>query len=44
MIIASTSTIHGESYLDYLDPNDPSLTIEGYPAPIRVYVKATKKG
>ncbi len=32
-----------ESFLDYLDPEDPSRTIEGYPAPYRVYVKATKK-
>ncbi len=30
-----------ESLLDYLDPNDASLTIEGYPAPYRIYVKAT---
>lgn len=32
-----------ESFLDYLNPDDPSLTIEGYPAPYRVYLKATKK-
>jgi tRNA (mo5U34)-methyltransferase len=29
-----------ESYNDFLDPADPSLTLEGYPAPIRVYLKA----
>lgn len=30
-----------ESYSDFLDPSDPSLTIEGYPAPIRIFFKAT---
>jgi len=29
-----------ESYSDFIDPEDPSLTIEGYPAPWRIYVKA----
>lgn len=32
-----------ESYQDYLDPDDPTLTVEGYPAPYRVYLKANKK-
>ena len=30
-----------ESYRDFVDPHDPSLTVEGYPAPWRVYVKAS---
>ena len=30
-----------ESYADFIDPKDPNRTIEGYPAPWRVYVKAT---
>ena len=29
-----------ESYSDFIDPHQPQLTIEGYPAPWRVYVKA----
>ena len=32
-----------ESYADFLDPGDPSLTREGYPAPWRVYIRAHKK-
>lgn len=31
-----------QSLEDYLDPNDNTKTIEGYPAPKRVYVKAKK--
>ncbi len=31
-----------ESYQDYLDPDNPKLTVEGYPAPIRVYFRAVK--
>jgi tRNA (mo5U34)-methyltransferase len=27
---------------DFLDPNDSSKTVEGYPAPKRVYMKARK--
>ncbi len=30
-----------ESYNDFIDPENPALTVEGYPAPIRVFVKAT---
>ncbi len=30
-----------ESYNDFIDPQNPQLTVEGYPAPIRVYFKAT---
>ena len=32
-----------ESYDDFIDQNNPELTVEGYPAPIRVYIKARKK-
>lgn len=31
-----------ESYRDYLDPVDPTKTIEGYPAPWRVFLSAVK--
>ena len=31
-----------QSLEDFLDPNDNSKTVEGYPAPKRVYVKARK--
>ena len=37
-----TDWIEGESLENFLDPNDSSKTIEGYPAPKRVYVKLTK--
>ena len=33
-----------ESYSDFIDPHDPSRTAEGYPAPLRVFVKATNPG
>ena len=29
-----------ESYADFIDKTDPSLTVEGYPAPIRIYARA----
>jgi tRNA (mo5U34)-methyltransferase len=31
-----------ESYQDFIDKQNPGLTIEGYPAPQRVFFKATK--
>ena len=31
-----------ESYNDFLDPGDPSLTVEGYPAPYRVFLSGRK--
>ncbi|MCX6076893.1 MAG: tRNA 5-methoxyuridine(34)/uridine 5-oxyacetic acid(34) synthase CmoB [Campylobacterales bacterium] len=37
-----TSWIEGQSLEDFLDPNDSSKTVEGYPAPARVYVKLIK--
>jgi len=33
----------GMSLDDFRDPNDPTKTIEGYPAPKRAYLKARKK-
>ena len=30
-----TKWIHTETLKDFLDPDDPALTIEGYPAPVR---------
>ncbi len=32
-----------ESLSDFLDPTDPTLTIEGYPAPMRVAITAVKR-
>ena len=37
----STEWIFGESLNDFLDKNDSTKTVEGYPAPKRVYIKAT---
>ncbi len=37
-----TKWIDGESLGDFLDEHDDSLTVEGYEAPKRVYVKMTK--
>ena len=34
-----TEWILGQSLGDFLDSADPGLTIEGYPAPRRIYVK-----
>ena len=34
-----TEWIEGESLGDFLDPNDSTKTIEGYPAPKRVYIR-----
>ena len=31
-----------ESLADFLDPNDPTKTIEGYPAPLRAVLIARK--
>lgn len=32
-----------ESYEDFIDPENPHLTVEGYPAPCRVFLKGDKK-
>lgn len=32
-----------ESLEDFLDPEDPKKTVEGYPAPHRIYIKAVKR-
>ena len=37
-----TSWIEGQSLEDFLDKNDNTKTVEGYPAPARVYVKLIK--
>jgi len=37
-----TQWIEGESLKDFLNPNDSTKTVEGYPAPARVYVKLIK--
>ena len=37
-----TEWIDTQSLEDFLDPNDPQKTVEGYPAPKRVYIKALK--
>ena len=34
-----TDWIEGQSLEDFLSPDDPSKTVEGYPAPKRVYVR-----
>jgi len=36
-----TEWIEGESLGEFLDKDDPSKTVEGYPAPKRVYVRAS---
>ena len=37
----ATKWIEGESLGDFLDPDDQKVTVEGYPAPKRVYIKAS---
>ncbi|QFR49526.1 tRNA 5-methoxyuridine(34)/uridine 5-oxyacetic acid(34) synthase CmoB [Sulfurimonas lithotrophica] len=37
-----TEWIEGQSLEDFLDPEDETKTVEGYPAPQRVYVRLTK--
>ncbi len=37
-----TDWIDSQSLNDFLNPADPNLTVEGYPAPKRVYIKAIK--
>jgi tRNA (mo5U34)-methyltransferase len=37
-----TAWINTQSLEDFLDPDDPAKTVEGYPAPKRVYIKAVK--
>ncbi len=39
-----TEWIATQSLEDFLDPNDPDKTVEGYPAPKRVYIKVHKAG
>ncbi len=37
----ATEWMHFQSLVDFLDPNDPSKTMEGYPAPCRATLVAT---
>lgn len=37
-----TEWIYGESLENFLDPTNPERTIEGFPAPKRVYIKAKR--
>jgi tRNA (mo5U34)-methyltransferase len=37
-----TEWMEFESYEDYISPHDPALTVEGYPAPWRVFLSAVK--
>jgi tRNA (mo5U34)-methyltransferase len=37
-----TDWMHFESLADYLDPQNPNLTVEGHPAPIRAVLKARR--
>ncbi len=34
-----TEWMQFESYTDFIDPDNPALTVEGYPAPIRIFLK-----
>ncbi|MGE4296038.1 MAG: tRNA 5-methoxyuridine(34)/uridine 5-oxyacetic acid(34) synthase CmoB [Campylobacterales bacterium] len=38
-----TAWIEGESLEHFLDPGDPGKTVEGYPAPVRVYISARRR-
>jgi len=38
-----TEWIEGESFSDFLNPENQNETVEGYPAPKRVYIKTYKK-
>ena len=38
-----TAWIDGESLKDFLDPDDDEKTVEGYPAPRRVYIRTYRK-
>ncbi len=40
----STEWMTFESYTDFIDPQNPTLTVEGYPAPHRVFLRGWKKG
>jgi len=40
----STAWMTFESYKDFINPADPLLTVEGYPAPSRVFLRGWKKG
>ena len=37
-----TDWMHFESLADYLDPENPSKTVEGHPSPVRAVIRATR--
>ena len=37
-----TEWMEFESYEDFIDKDNPTRTIEGYPAPLRIFFKASK--
>ena len=38
-----TEWMEFESYADFINDQDPTLTVEGYPAPIRIFLRARKE-
>ena len=38
-----TEWMQGQSLADFLDPDNSELTVEGYPAPKRIYIRCYKK-
>ncbi|MDC1340277.1 DUF1698 domain-containing protein, partial [Oceanospirillaceae bacterium] len=38
----ATDWMNFHSLADFLDPNDPNLSAEGHPAPLRATIVATK--
>ena len=38
-----TEWMQFESYENFIDPQNPQLTVEGYPAPLRIFLKGIKK-
>ena len=39
----ATAWVDTQSLEDFLDPDDPSRTVEGYPAPVRIFVTARRR-
>jgi tRNA (mo5U34)-methyltransferase len=39
----ATAWMNFESYCNFIDPHNPALTVEGYPAPLRVFLRGQKK-
>lgn len=38
----ATPWMRFESYRDFIDPRNPALTVEGYPAPLRVFLRGIR--